>query len=195
MNDHKFDFHGRIQVQQNHGLIIPDRNSDFGSRSSSQLFGVQQNLGIWPQQQQQPCTMDQAARLSQLQNLDSPPNKPSSAIMSRFESLASAFFATERYMFPQYDSQVGYNPSLNPHFSSGQPSAAENYSIDATAHQPEPNFEFRASPQPMMIPPDCSTTSVRRQFSVPPKENQDLGVCLNFCNFIYLFFSVFFFLV
>ena len=93
MNDHEFDFHGRIQVQQNHGLIIPDRNSDFGSRSSSQLFGVQQNLGIWPQQQQ-PCTMDQAARLSQLQNLDSPPNKPSSAIMSRFESLASAFFAS-----------------------------------------------------------------------------------------------------
>ncbi|EXB93640.1 Myb family transcription factor APL [Morus notabilis] len=205
MNDHKIACQGRNQVQQNHGLKITDRSFEFVPRSSH-LFGVQnhpENMGIWTRQQ--PCTMDNQARLSQLQNLVSPVNNnnnnnnsdksSSSTIMiSCFESPASAFYATERCMrFAEYDSQVCYdNPSLNSHFSSGHQSSAENYSID-TNDQSEPNFEFRNSLQPMVKPHpsfghdqrnklhiDTATTasSIRRQFSVPSKENQDLG--LNF---------------
>lgn len=101
MNTQKIDCQARIQ--QNHG-VIPDYGIEFGPRSS-QFLGAW-NMGICSQQ---PLATDGG---SQLQTLG--PAKPSSTIMSRFDSPASAFYATERFMgFSQYDHQAS-NPFCIP---------------------------------------------------------------------------------
>ncbi|KAL5545477.1 hypothetical protein UlMin_005164 [Ulmus minor] len=192
MNDHKLDY--QEQFEQNHALIISDHhNFDYNSRSSSQFFGAGNNMGIFVQQK---STMEDQAR-TQIQNFGFEKSS-TTTIMSRFESPASAFYATERCMgFPQYDCQAGY-PSQ---FPSGQ-SLGENFAIV------EPNFDVRASLQPngkshlsgyqsnqseeksngisfSNMPENRSFASVhklhvdspsaaRRHFRVPSKENQDL---------------------
>ena len=220
MNDQKFDCQARIQAQPNHGLIT-DCNSEFATRSS-RLFGPHNqphNMGLYVQQQhqhnhQQQVSMDHSqASLSQLQSLAK--HSPSSTIMSRFDSPTSAFYATERCMgFPQYESQVGnYNQ-----FSSG-----ESYSFEAS-DQTEPGFEFRSSLQtvvkpnnniPLMFGNDhnkiihdldstntnintstsATSPSIRRQFSINLKENQDIGVCSFISFFLVNLGVVIFFLV
>ncbi|WCJ33993.1 Myb family transcription factor PHL5 [Euphorbia peplus] len=65
------------------------------------------------------------------------PDKSSSSIMSRFESPASAFYATERYMgFQQYD--YPYNSK------SYTVSSGESY-VDSGFSKPENNLHFRNS--------------------------------------------------
>lgn len=134
MNTPQTDF--SEQTQQNNGLTC-----DFGN-CSSQHLGNQQtwNTGI----RVQPSSVDAG---SQQQNFR--PHKSSSSIMSRFESPASAFYATERFMgFPQHDYQASgpvyssqYSKSYDSQISSHQFSG-ENYSIDS-AEQADPNLELR----------------------------------------------------
>lgn len=133
MKNEKIDCQERIQ--QNHGLI------DDLAFHSLQCFGSQQNwnMGIHVQ----PHSMEAG---SQQQNLRS--DKSSSSIMSRFESPASAFYATERYMgFPQYNCQVG-SPSCSQYFNScdsqipSHHSSGENYSIDP-GEEADQQFELR----------------------------------------------------
>ncbi|KAL9373699.1 hypothetical protein Peur_033319 [Populus x canadensis] len=71
------------------------------------------------------------------------------SIMSRFESPASAFYATERYMrFPQYDCQVGnyfcsqYSNSYDSHVSSHQSSGADYIN---SGEQADHNFGLRST--------------------------------------------------
>ncbi|KAL6273089.1 hypothetical protein ACE6H2_023781 [Prunus campanulata] len=201
MNEQKIDCQERI-IQQSHGLIS-DFNFELGSQSS-QIFDLQQqawNMGVWVQQP----TEDQP-NMSQLQN-HGLPRSPSS-IMSRFESPASAFYATERCMgFSQYHSQVG-----NSQFPSGQ-TYNESYSSMDSSEQADPNLDIRntlqsvvksqpssyhqyqkSSEKPNQIPLPSnnlfehqqnklhgeSTASVRRpSLSLPPKENQDQAGCCN----------------
>ncbi|EEF32013.1 myb family transcription factor PHL5 isoform X2 [Ricinus communis] len=135
MNTSKIDFQGRIQ--QNHGMI-----GDLALHSF-QSFGNQQtwNMGIRAQ-----SPVMESAHLQQ-QNLR--PDKSSSSIMRSFESPASAFYATERYMgFPQYDCQVNavlscpYSKSYDSQIPSQQ-SSGEIYVIDAVNQQPDHNLELR----------------------------------------------------
>ncbi|XP_021830659.1 myb family transcription factor PHL5 isoform X1 [Prunus avium] len=201
MNEQKIDCQERI-IQQSHGLIS-DFNFELGSQSS-QIFDLQQqawNMGVCVQQP----TEDQP-NMSQLQN-HGLPRSPSS-IMSRFESPASAFYATERCMgFSQYHSQVG-----NSQFPSGQ-TYNESYSSMDSSEQADPNLDIRntlqsvvksqpssyhqyqkSSEKPNQIPLPSnnlfehqqnklhgeSTASVRRpSLSLPPKENQDQAGCCN----------------
>lgn len=100
MNENKIDFVGRIQ--QSPG----DFNSEFGNYFC-QYFDVRQglNMGTCGGGVEQPPYIGQA-------------RSSNNTIISRFESPASAFYATEMYMgFPQYDCQIGNgngsgNPSL-----------------------------------------------------------------------------------
>ncbi|KAJ9181160.1 hypothetical protein P3X46_009318 [Hevea brasiliensis] len=138
MNTSKIDFQERIH--HNHGLI-----DDFALHSS-QCLGNQQNwnMGI---RVQQPVM---EAGLQQQQNLR--PDESSTSIMSRFESPASAFYATEKYMgFPQYDCQVGALPLCFPYSKSydSQQSSKENYTIDSR-EQAEHNLELRNNLQPIV---------------------------------------------
>ncbi|XP_050123211.1 myb family transcription factor PHL5-like isoform X3 [Malus sylvestris] len=135
MNEKKTDCQ---EINQQSHELISECNFEVGNQSF-QIFGQQQqqawnNMGIWVQQP----TMDHGVSL--LQNLGPPDPKSPSSITSRFESLASTFYATERCMggFPQYDSQVGNNP----HFPSGQ-SYNESYSSMNSSEQTDLDFDIR----------------------------------------------------
>ncbi|KAG6743799.1 hypothetical protein POTOM_052501 [Populus tomentosa] len=78
------------------------------------------------------------------------------SIMSRFESPASAFYATERYMrFPQYDCQVGnyfcsqYANSYDSHVSSHQSSEADFIN---SGEQADHNFGLRSTSESVVKP-------------------------------------------
>ncbi|KAJ6746147.1 MYB-LIKE TRANSCRIPTION FACTOR FAMILY PROTEIN [Salix koriyanagi] len=118
MNTRNIDSEER--VHQNDGVMI----GDFVNLSS-EYFGNQQIRNMTPRLP--PAVMEAGC---QQQNFS--PERSSNSIMSRFESPASAFYATERCMrFPQYDFQVGssfcsqYSKSYDSH-----PSSGPNYSID-----------------------------------------------------------------
>ncbi|KAM1515040.1 hypothetical protein TB2_013861 [Malus domestica] len=135
MNEKKTDCQ---EINQQSHELIGECNFEVGNQSY-QIFGQQQqqawnNMGIWVQQP----TMDHGVSL--LQNLGPPDPKSPSSITSRFESLASTFYATERCMggFPQYDSQVGNNP----HFPSGQ-SYHESYRSMNSSEQTDLDFDIR----------------------------------------------------
>ncbi|XP_062006438.1 myb family transcription factor PHL5 isoform X1 [Rosa rugosa] len=193
MNKQKIDCQERIH-QHSHGLIS-DPNFELGSHSSHQLLGLQQqpwNMEVWLQQP----TMDQG--VSQLQNIG--PAKSPSSIMSRFESPASAFYATEICMgFPShYESQVVGNPNP-PQFPSGQ-SYEESYSMESSEDirntlqsivksQTNSSQSYKSSEKSNQIPSnhlpgsklflhqqmhqDSTSGSVRRPFSLAFKENQE----------------------
>ncbi|KAL6141504.1 hypothetical protein ACLB2K_059792 [Fragaria x ananassa] len=193
MNEQKIDCQERIH-QHNHGLIS-DSNFELGSHSSHQLLDLQQlpwNMGVWVQQP----TTDQG--VSQLQNFG--PEKLPSSIMSRFESPASLFYATERCMgFPShYESQDDGSPNL-PQFPSGQ-SFVESYSMESSEdirntlqsivkYQTNSSQSYKSSEKSNQIPnnnlrgnkiflhqhmhQDSTTASVRRPFSLAFQENQE----------------------
>ncbi|KAI5560420.1 hypothetical protein BDE02_16G046400 [Populus trichocarpa] len=78
------------------------------------------------------------------------------SIMSRFESPASAFYATERYMrFPQYDCQVGnyfcsqYSNSYDSHVSSHQSSGADYIN---SGEQADHNFGLKSTLESVVKP-------------------------------------------
>ncbi|KAK1562779.1 hypothetical protein Q3G72_016924 [Acer saccharum] len=145
MNTQKISFQERIQ--QKNGLV-GDCSIEFGCHSSD-YFGIQQ-------QQQQPWNMRirmqppslEAGGGSQHQILG-PVRSSSSTILSRFESPASAFYATERYMgFPdQYDCQV-VNPSPCSQFSRDCDSEFPTYQFSRENFpviSAEPSIELRDS--------------------------------------------------
>ncbi|XP_021657964.2 myb family transcription factor PHL5 isoform X2 [Hevea brasiliensis] len=141
MNTSKMDCQERIR--QNHGPI-----GDFALQSS-QCFGNQQswNMGI---------RMQQPVMEAGLQQQNHRPDKSSSSIMSRFESPASAFYATERYMgFPQYDCQVDAPPWCFPYsmpYDSqlpSQQSSRESFAIDS-GEQADHNLDLRSNLQPIV---------------------------------------------
>ncbi|KAG6694066.1 hypothetical protein I3842_09G031600 [Carya illinoinensis] len=145
MNANKIDC--QEPISQNSG-VITDCNSEFASLSS-QLFGFKQpwHVGTCAQ----PQTMGGGSQQQYIR-----PARSSSTIMSRFESPASAFYATERCMgFPQYDRQVG-DPSLCSRFPRTYdsqfpsfPSSGEDFSIDS-ACQADSNFDMRNTLQAMV---------------------------------------------
>ncbi|XP_062167913.1 myb family transcription factor PHL5-like isoform X2 [Alnus glutinosa] len=136
MNTQKIDC--REPVNQNYGVIINDCSSEFANRSS-QLIGFRQ-----PWQMGTCVPMEGGSQ--QQYNV---PAKSSTTIMSRFESPASAFYATERCMgFPQYECQDG-NTSLSSQFSRtydsqlpSYQSSGEDFSTDS-ANQAGYNFDLR----------------------------------------------------
>ncbi|KAF2307788.1 hypothetical protein GH714_031747 [Hevea brasiliensis] len=141
MNTSKMDCQERIR--QNHGPI-----GDFALQSS-QCFGNQQswNMGI---------RMQQPVMEAGLQQQNHRPDKSSSSIMSRFESPASAFYATERYMgFPQYDCQVDAPPWCFPYSKPydsqlpSQQSSRESFAIDS-GEQADHNLDLRSNLQPIV---------------------------------------------
>ncbi|KAG6770226.1 hypothetical protein POTOM_025901 [Populus tomentosa] len=139
MNTRNIDCEER--VQQDHGVMI----GDFVSLSS-QYFGNQQIRNMAPRLQ--PPVMEAGC---QQQNIS--PERSSSSIMSRFESPASSFYATERSMrFPQYDWQAGssfcsqYSKSYDSHQSSGP-----NYSINL-GEQADHNFGLNSTLEPVVKP-------------------------------------------
>ncbi|XP_061336450.1 myb family transcription factor PHL5-like [Gastrolobium bilobum] len=147
MNENRIDCLGRLQ--QSHELK-GDFNSEFGNRSC-QYFDTRQvsNMGNCNQPLAMACGgMEQSPYIGS--------TKSSSTIISRFESPASAFYATEICMgFPQYDCQVG-NPSLTSQFSKINDlefplyqSPRENLFLDS-ANQPSPNFELSNPLQAML---------------------------------------------
>lgn len=78
------------------------------------------------------------------------------SMMSRFESPATAFYATERYMrFPQYDCQVGnyfcsqYSNSYDSHVSSHQSSGADYIN---SGEQADHNFGLRRTSESVVKP-------------------------------------------
>ncbi|KAL5741824.1 hypothetical protein ACOSP7_028556 [Xanthoceras sorbifolium] len=183
MNTQKIDF--QEIIHQKHGLA-GDCSIEFGNNHSSDYFGIQQqppwNMGI----RMQPSYVE--ARGSQHQILG--PVRSSSTILSRFESPASAFYATERYMgFPdQYDCQVGNPGACDSEFPPYQFSR-ENFSV-LSAKQPEASIDLRHSTL-QSIPPKSDFSSnqyfrfsensyrnpasnnLSRNFSGPFQENQD----------------------
>ncbi|OAY40584.1 myb family transcription factor PHL5 [Manihot esculenta] len=166
MNTSKIDCQER--VQQNNGL-----NGDFALHFS-QCFGNQQswNMGIRTQQPVMEAGLQQ-------QN-HRPNDKSSTTIMRSFESPASAFYATERYMgFPQYDCQVGVPPLSFPYSKpfDSQQSSRENYAIDP-GEQAESNLDLRRNLQPIVKP----------HFSVDHYHKSYKGPCSNsFGNKLHLF--------
>ncbi|XP_027935351.1 protein PHOSPHATE STARVATION RESPONSE 2-like isoform X2 [Vigna unguiculata] len=145
MNDYKIDCVGRIQ--RSYGLN-GDLSSEFGN-CSSQCFDIIQasNMGTC----NQPLAMasggfEQEPHIGQ--------TKSSSSIISRFESPASAFYATEICMgFPQYG-----NPSLISQFSMISDvefplyqSPRQNLFLASLANQPAPNFELSNPLQAMLL--------------------------------------------
>ncbi|KAH1042533.1 hypothetical protein GLYMA_09G113000v4 [Glycine max] len=97
----------------------------------------------------QPLAMASGGGVEQEPNIGQ--TKSSSSIISRFESPASAFYATEMCMggFPQYDSQIGNNLSLmsqsskfsNMEFPLYQ-SPRQSLFMASLANQPPPNFDL-----------------------------------------------------
>ncbi|KAJ1423237.1 SANT/Myb domain [Sesbania bispinosa] len=141
MNENKIDCLGRIQ--QSHGLN-GDFNSEFGN-CSSQYFDIKQasNMGTC----NQPFVMSCGGG-----GVEQPPyigqGKSSSTIISRFESPATAFYATEICMgFPQYDCQQvscgSYNlPVSQLSFSSQQEKLSPAFSagnVSTTSGNPASN--------------------------------------------------------
>ena len=179
MNTQKIDCQSRIQ--QNHG-VIPDYGIEFGPRSS-QFLGAW-NMGICSQQ---PLATDGG---SQLQTLG--PAKPSSTIMSRFDSPASAFYATERFMgFSQYDHQAS-NPLLYSQSSTSCDSKLDNFSVDSNSTPPaDPNFQFRNTFQSVMRASSENPNTIQCP-SIPFDGNQDIRVCRIYV-FLLLVSDIFFF--
>ena len=186
MNTQKIDCQARIQ--QNHG-VIPDYGIEFGPRSS-QFLGAW-NMGICSQQ---PLATDGG---SQLQTLG--PAKPSSTIMSRFDSPASAFYATERFMgFSQYDHQAS-NPLLYSQSSTSCDSKLDNFSVDSNSTPPaDPNFQFRNTFQSVMRASSENPNTIQCP-SIPFDGNQDIRVCricvfvVGFWYFLFLFWCLIWF--
>ncbi|RDY07489.1 Myb family transcription factor PHL5, partial [Mucuna pruriens] len=149
IKENKIDCVG--QIQQSYGLNS-ELNSEFGN-CSSQCFDIRQasNMGTC----NHPLAMAFGGEVEQEPHIGQ--TKSSSSIISRFESPASAFYATEIYMgFPQYDSQVG-NPSLMSQFSKINDlefplyqSPRESLFMASLANQPAPTFELSNSLQAML---------------------------------------------
>ncbi|KAK7278833.1 hypothetical protein RJT34_23871 [Clitoria ternatea] len=149
MNENKIDYVGRIQ--QSYGLNN-DSNSEFGNRSC-QYFDMRQasNMGTCNHSFAMACGGGGVEQASYMGT-----SKSSSSIISRFESPASAFYATEIFMgFPQYDSQGGGgDPSLLPHLSKINDLEfplyqRENLFLEST-NQPGPNFDLSDPLQAML---------------------------------------------
>lgn len=151
MNEYKIDCVGRIQ--QSYGLN-GDLSSEFGN-CSSQCFDMASG------------GFEEESHIGQ--------TKSSSSIISRFESPASAFYATEICMgFPQYDRLVG-NPSLISQFSKINDvefplyqSPRQNLFLASLANQPAPNFELSNPLQAMLLSHVNSDQCVRS----PEKSNK-----------------------
>ncbi|KAJ1409888.1 SANT/Myb domain [Sesbania bispinosa] len=168
MNENKIDCLGRIQ--QSHGLN-GDFNSEFGN-CSSQYFDIKQasNMGTC----NQPFVMSCGGG-----GVEQPPyigqGKSSSTIISRFESPATAFYATEICMgFPQYDCQQVGNPSLASQFSKINDlefplyqCPRDNLFLDS-ANQPGPNFEL-SNPLQAILKPQLNSDQCCRS---PEKSNK-----------------------
>lgn len=197
MNENKIDCLGRIQ--QNH-VINGDFNSELGN-CSSQYFDTREASNMV--NCNQPFSIEQPPYIGQGQG------KSSSTIISRFESPASAFYATEICMgFPQYDCQVGSNGNLSliSQFSKVNDlefplyqCPKESLFMDST-NQSCSNFEISNS-NPLQVNGDqCCLTSPGRNFlpveqnkffiddvaSIPPKANQDHKVSI-FALHIFIF--------
>ncbi|KAK9289823.1 hypothetical protein L1049_007983 [Liquidambar formosana] len=152
MNTQKIDCHE--QIQRNHGLRN-DYPFEFANRSS-QLFGIQHpwSMGICTQ----PAAMEGGSQQKHFR-----PANISSTIMSRFETPASAFYATERYMgFSQHGYEAGNQPPLCSQFSRTYDSqiplyqaSGDNFSIDSV-DQVDPNFQFGNTLQSVAKSHSCS---------------------------------------
>ncbi|KAF7818964.1 myb family transcription factor PHL5-like [Senna tora] len=150
---------GQIQIQQSHG----DSNSEFANPSSLYL--------------------NMAGGVHHQPPYAAVPPKSSTTIMSRFESPASAFYATERCMglpLPQYDSQLP-NPPFASHFSRLNDSQFPLYQSDPTFHlsntlQALVKPQYSSSPEKSNFPPI-------NHASHPYKGNQDHTVGLGSYNF------------
>ncbi|KDP24610.1 hypothetical protein JCGZ_25526 [Jatropha curcas] len=182
MNTSKIDFQER--VQQNHGVI-----SDF-ALNSLQCFDSQQNwkMGV--------PILTQVMEEEQQQHQDFRHDKSSTSIMSRFESPASAFYATEKYMgFPLYDCQVGaYSKSYDSQFTS-QNSLVQNYPISSMEQRSDHSLESRNSLLSIYKGP-CSTGNKLHQLernkllnngaaihlSIPFHGDQDYRIGCNPCS-------------
>jgi len=150
MNEYKIDCVGRIQQSY---ALNGDLSSEF-SNCSSQYFDIIQasNMGTF----NQPLAMVSGEGVEQEPHIGQ--TKSSSSIISRFESPASAFYATEICMgFPQYDRLVG-NPSLISQFSKISDvefplyqSPRQNLFLASLANQPAPNFELSNPLQAMLL--------------------------------------------
>ncbi|KAK7355119.1 hypothetical protein VNO80_14364 [Phaseolus coccineus] len=150
MNEYKIDCVGRIQQSY---ALNGDLSSEF-SNCSSQYFDIIQasNMGTC----NQPLAMVSGEGVEQEPHIGQ--TKSSSSIISRFESPASAFYATEICMgFPQYDRLVG-NPSLISQFSKISDvefplyqSPRQNLFLASLANQPAPNFELSNPLQAMLL--------------------------------------------
>ncbi|KAK4281822.1 hypothetical protein QN277_013272 [Acacia crassicarpa] len=163
MNQNMVDFSVRVQVQQSHGLN-GDSNSEFGN-SYCEYMDINQawNMGSCSQ------TLAVAGGGGGAHQQPPPPNqgpaKSSATIMSRFESPASAFYATERCMgfqVQQHDSQLGTNPSLTSQFS-------KMNDLDFPLYQSDPSFEFSNTLQAMVKSPLSSSNHYSR---FPGKSNK-----------------------
>lgn len=131
MNSHNINFQGQFHQKQ---AMSNDCNIEFTNHYSS-YFATQPpwNLRINHRQ-----ALDGA---SGQQNLG--PGRSSSAILGQFESPASAFYATERFMgFPQYDSQTRNSPGCDLEFPAYQ-SSGENFSGAVSSLEPGENIELR----------------------------------------------------
>ncbi|ESW34307.1 hypothetical protein PHAVU_001G141600 [Phaseolus vulgaris] len=133
MNENKVHWGGLIQ--QTHGLS-GDFNSEFGNHYC-QYFDIRQawNMG--------PLAMVGGEATDQLPNIGHV--KSSGTIISRFESPASAFYATENCMgFAEYDCQVGIQPQLSKINDLEFPlyqSPRENLFLDS-ANQPDSSYDL-----------------------------------------------------
>ncbi|KAJ0088915.1 hypothetical protein Patl1_33004 [Pistacia atlantica] len=131
MNSQNINFQDRFRQKQ---AMSSDCNIEFANYSTS-YFASQPSWNLRINHGQ---ALDGA---SEQQNLS--PARSSSAIIGRFESPASAFYATERFMgFPQYDSQPGNNPVCDSDFPSYQ-SSGENFSGVVSSPEPGENIELR----------------------------------------------------
>ncbi|XP_028777651.1 myb family transcription factor PHL5 [Neltuma alba] len=152
MNENMVDFSGRVQVQQSHGLN-GDCNSEFAN-GFCEYVDINQawNMGSCSQ------TLAVAGGGAQ-QPPNQGPAKSAPTIMSRFESPASAFYATERCMgfqVQQYDSQIG-NPSLTSQFPKlndlefplyqSDPSVELSNTLQAMVKSPSINNQYYRSPE------------------------------------------------
>ncbi|CAJ1967462.1 unnamed protein product [Sphenostylis stenocarpa] len=179
MNDYKIDCVGRIQ--QSFGLN-GDFNSEFGS-CSSQYFDIIQASNM--------ASCNQPLAIASGGGMEQEPHtgqiKSSSSIISRFESPASAFYATEICMgFPQYDRLVG-NPSLISQFSKISDvefplyqAPKQNLFLASLANQPAPNFELSNPLQAMLI------SHVSRDQCIRSPEKSNKIPCGNFLGSSFL---------
>ncbi|KAL5154961.1 Myb family transcription factor PHL5 [Glycine soja] len=165
MNENKIDWGGLIQ--QSHGLS-GDFNSEFGNRYC-QYFDIRQAWNMGPL-----SMFGGEATDHELPNIGHV--KSSGTIMSRFESPASAFYATENCMgFAEYDCQVGVH-SLSSQlckindleFPLYQSFSRENLFLDS-ANQSETNFDLSNTLQSIVKSQLNSGNQCRRS---PEKSNQ-----------------------